>query len=143
MLDDEKWERLIWNTDCVNRKIRSHCIHGNLALAIQLVTEECVIKIAGEAKKLTGSDNLCMAGGVALNGVANGKLQRSGLFKQIYIQPAAGDAGGAVGAALAAYHMYYDKPKIKHAFYDGMNGSYLGPSFANPGHYRAFAKNLK
>ena len=100
--------------------------HGNLALAIQLVIEECVIKIAREAKKITGSDNLCMAGGVALNGVANGKLQQSGLFRQIYIQPAAGDAGGAVGAALAAYHVYYDKQKIGHAFYDGMNGALSG-----------------
>jgi carbamoyltransferase len=72
-----------------------------------------------------------MAGGVALNAVANGKLQRSGLFKQVYIQPAAGDAGGAVGAALAAYHIYYGKQKINHSFYDGMNGAYLGPSFSN------------
>jgi len=128
MLDGVKWEglfhiRLRKPEDPITTQ------HGNLALAIQQVTEECVINIAREAKKLTGSDNLCMAGGVALNGVANGKLQRSGIFSQIYIQPAAGDAGGAVGAALAVYHIYHDKPKIKHSFYDGMNGACLGPSF--------------
>jgi len=129
MLDGEKWERLF------GMRLRKPedpltAQHGNLALAIQRVTEESVINIAREAKKLTGSENLCMAGGVALNGVANGKLQRCGLFRQIYIQPAAGDAGGAVGAALAAYHLYYDNQKIKYAFYDGMNGAYLGPSFS-------------
>jgi carbamoyltransferase len=130
MLDKLKWERLF---DLSLRKPEDPITtrHGNLALAIQQVTEECVLKIAAEAKKITGSGNLCMAGGVALNGVANGKLQCSGLFKNIYIQPAAGDAGGAVGAALAAYHMYYDKQKTTPAFYDAMNGAYLGPSFSN------------
>ncbi len=129
MLDREKWERLF---GIRLRKPEDPLTlrHGNLALAIQSVIEECVINIAREAKKLTGSENLCMAGGVALNGVANGKLQRSNLFSQIYIQPAAGDAGGAVGAALAAYHLYYGKQKINCAFYDGMNGAYLGPSFS-------------
>ncbi len=130
MLDGIKWERLFGMRQ---RKPEDPLTvqHGNLALAIQLVTEECVMSISREAKKITGSDHLCMAGGVALNGVANGKLQRSGLFKHIYIQPAAGDAGGAIGAALAAYHLYYDNNKIKHAFYDGMNGAFLGPSFSD------------
>jgi carbamoyltransferase len=141
MLDGGKWERLF------GMRLRKPedpltAQHGNLALAIQSVTEECVINIAQEAKKLTGSENLCMAGGVALNGVANGKLQRSGLFKQIYVQPAAGDAGGAVGAALAAYHLYYDQQKINHAFYDGMNGAYLGPSFS-PDEVTRICKKLK
>ena len=130
MLDRDKWEKLFslglrQPEDPITQQ------HGNLALAIQLVTEECVIKMAREAKKLTGSENLCLAGGVALNGVANGKIQQTGLFTRIYVQPAAGDAGGSIGAALAGYHLYYDKDKIRHSFYDGMNGAYLGPEFDN------------
>ncbi len=77
----------------------------DLALAIQEVTEEIVLRLAKTAKQLTGSDYLVMAGGVALNCVANGKLLRSGLFKDIWIQPASGDAGGALGAALAGWHI--------------------------------------
>jgi len=130
MLDKNKWEELFGMSmrkpeDPITQQ------QGNLALAIQSITEECVIKIAQEAKKLTGSNNLCMAGGVALNCVANGKLQQTELFTNIYIQPAAGDAGGSVGAALAAYHLYHKKEKTKHPFYDGMKGSYLGPEYSN------------
>jgi carbamoyltransferase len=130
MVDKKRWE------DLFGMRLRAHedpitQQHGNLALAIQLITEEMVIKIAREAKKLTGSDNLCMAGGVALNCVANGKLRQAGLFRNIYIQPAAGDAGGSLGAALAAYHLYYKKEKSKPPFYDGMQGTYLGPSYSN------------
>lgn len=104
--------------------------HCNLALAIQSVTEEVVLKMAKEAKRITGSDNLCMAGGVALNCVANGKLLAEGIFNKIYIQPAAGDAGGAVGAALAISYLYYQENRKVSDQNDAMNGTYLGPEFS-------------
>ncbi|GAB3252881.1 carbamoyltransferase [Larkinella harenae] len=104
--------------------------HGNLALAIQRVTEEVVLKMAHEAQRLTGTENLVLAGGVALNCVANGKLQKAGIFRNIFIQPAAGDAGGAVGAALAAYHIYFDQQRTTDDAFDALHGSYLGPTFS-------------
>ena len=104
--------------------------HCNLALAVQQVTEKIVLKMAAEAKRLTGSEYLCMAGGVALNCVANGKLLQSGLFNEIYIQPASGDAGGAVGAALAANHIFFNQSRIPEQP-DGMSGSYLGPAYSD------------
>jgi len=103
--------------------------HCDLALAIQTVTEEIILKLAQEVKKLTKATNLCLAGGVALNGVANGKLQNSGLFRQIFIQPAAGDAGGALGAAFAAQHLYFDQDRTLVPGTDAMQGTYLGPAF--------------
>ncbi|MCS6807669.1 MAG: carbamoyltransferase [Bacteroidota bacterium] len=104
----------------------------NLALAIQRVTEDIVLKMASEAQRLTGSRRLAMAGGVALNCVANGKLLRTGIFDELFIQPAAGDAGGALGAAYAAYHIYYGKPRVAlHGRMDAMNGAYLGPEASN------------
>src|SRR5207247_5785290 len=99
----------------------------DLDLAIQQITEDVVFKMAEEAKRLTGSENLCMAGGVALNCVANGKLLRKNIFKNIFIQPAAGDAGGALGAALAAYYIYFKKERVHSGAMDEMAGSYLGP----------------
>ena len=87
--------------------------------------------MAKEAKRLTNSENLCLAGGVALNCVANGKLQKEGIFKNIYIQPAAGDAGAALGAAQAIYYMYYNKERVVDGINDVMQGSYLGPSYTN------------
>ncbi len=101
----------------------------DLAASIQSVTEEIVIKLAKGIAKLTKSENLCLAGGVALNCVANGKLLQEKIFKNIWIQPAAGDAGGALGAALAVYYMMQDKPRIIEKF-DSMNGSYLGPNYS-------------
>lgn len=103
----------------------------NLALAIQNVTEEVVLRMALEAKRLTGSENLCLAGGVALNCVANGKLQNENIFEQIYIQPAAGDAGGAIGSALAAHHIYFNQPRETVKHFDTMQGAYLGPEFSD------------
>ena len=100
----------------------------DLAASIQAVTEEVVIKLAKGLKKSTGQKNLCLAGGVALNCVANGKLLRESLFENIWIQPAAGDAGGAVGAALAASHMMLNQPRVVSKS-DGMKGSYLGPQY--------------
>ena len=104
--------------------------HCNLALAIQQVTEEIVLKLAAHAKAITGAKNICLSGGVALNCVANGKLQNAGLFENIFIQPASGDAGGAVGTALAAQHIYFEKERRIATSMDAMNGSYLGPSFS-------------
>ena len=103
--------------------------HCNLALAIQQVTEEIVLKLAQHAKDLTGSNKICLSGGVALNCVANGKLQQQQLFDEIFIQPAGGDAGGSVGAALAAHHLYFEKERLPVTDSDGMKGAYLGPSF--------------
>jgi len=104
--------------------------HCNIALAIQKVTEEIVIKMVRETKKLTNSNNLCLSGGVALNCVANGKIEELGLFENIYIQPASGDAGGSLGSALAINHMYFDSERFYSEDYDLMKGSYLGPYFS-------------
>ncbi len=101
----------------------------DIALAIQQVTEEIVFILAETARELTQCDNLVMAGGVALNCVANGKLLRKGLFKDIWIQPAAGDAGGALGTALAGRHIWQGKERTVMPR-DAMQGSYLGPEFS-------------
>ncbi|MFB6421421.1 MULTISPECIES: carbamoyltransferase family protein [Bradyrhizobium] len=101
----------------------------DLAASIQAVTEEVVLRLAKGIRTTTGQRNLCLAGGVALNCVANGKLMRERLFDNIWIQPASGDAGGAVGAALAAYHLMLEKPRSIHAG-DSMHGAYLGPEFS-------------
>ena len=107
-------------------------VHCNLALAIQVITQEIVIKMAIEAKKITKSDNICLAGGVALNCVANGELHKLKIFKNIYIQPASGDAGGSLGSALALNHMYFEKPRVYNheRAQDLMKGSYLGPYYS-------------
>jgi len=103
------------------------------AASIQAVTEAIVLKLAVHARKLTDSSNLCLAGGVALNCVANGKLLQAGIFDHIWIQPAAGDAGGALGAALIAYHQYLDNERIYNTVSDDdiQKGSLLGPSFSS------------
>lgn len=103
--------------------------HMDLAASIQAVTEEVILKLASGVAQSTGMRNLCLAGGVALNCVANGKLLRTKTFDHIWIQPAAGDAGGAVGAALGWYHIHAAKPRIA-SQPDGMNGSFLGPSYS-------------
>ncbi len=101
----------------------------DMALAIQEVTEEIVLKLAGTAKELTGCKSLVMAGGVALNCVANGKLLRSGLFDDIWIQPASGDAGGALGAALAGWHIWMGEQRTLTSP-DKMKGALLGPEYS-------------
>jgi carbamoyltransferase len=101
----------------------------DLAKSIQVVTEEVVLRLARNVQRETGNDYLCLAGGVALNCVANGRILREGPFKGIWIQPAAGDAGGALGAALAIWHQYLDKPRQRAGKLDGMKGAYLGPRF--------------
>jgi len=101
----------------------------DLARSIQEVTEEIVLKMASHAKALTGCDRACLAGGVALNCVANGRLLRDGPFKEIWIQPASGDAGGALGSALAVWHLFKGQPRMADGLHDTMQGSYVGPSF--------------
>ena len=103
----------------------------DLARSVQEVTEEIVLKMARHVKKETGMDYLCLAGGVALNCVANGKLLRSGLFDDIWIQPAAGDAGGALGSALFAWHQYLGNSRKADNQTDFMKGAFLGPQFQN------------
>ena len=105
--------------------------HMDLAASVQAVTEEIVIRLARSVKKETGAKNICLAGGVALNCVANGKLLRENLFDGIWVQPAAGDAGGAVGAAFAAYHGYLGQGRKLNGHLDGMAGSYLGPEYTD------------
>lgn len=131
MTNDKKWTSLF---GIPPRKPESEITqeYMNLALAIQQVTEDIVLKLGETAKKLTGSDYLVMAGGVALNSVANGKLLKSGLFKDIWIQPAAGDAGGAVGAAYLGWHLWMDRERIPEKSPDAMKGSFLGPEFHEP-----------
>src|SRR5947207_8847127 len=101
----------------------------DLAASIQAVTDEVVLRLTRALAAETGAKNLCLAGGVALNCVANGKILRDGKFREIWIQPAAGDAGGALGAALAAYYLYQKQPRTVCSC-DRMRGAYLGPCFA-------------
>lgn len=100
----------------------------DIASSIQVVTEDIVLKLANTVKKECQVDALCLAGGVALNCVANGKLYREKKFKDIWVQPAAGDAGGALGAAFSVWHEYLNQPRVPHA-QDNMQGSLLGPYF--------------
>jgi len=104
-------------------------IHMDLAASIQSITEEVVLRVTRSLAAETGARNLCLADGVALNCVANGKVLRDNRFENVWIQPAAGDAGGSLGAALAAYHLQLDRPRHLSNEIDSMSGSYLGPAF--------------
>ncbi len=104
--------------------------HMDIAASIQAVLDEVVLKLTRSLVEETGVRNVCLAGGVALNCVANGKLLRSGITDGLWIQPASGDAGGALGAALAAYYSYHNKPRT--SGHDAMRGAYLGPCFPQP-----------
>jgi carbamoyltransferase len=130
MTDDRKWEKLF---GIPPRPPESPITQSymNMALAIQDITEEIVTKLARTAKELTGCNYLVMAGGVALNSVANGKIVAQKIFDDIWIQPAAGDAGGSLGAALAAWHIWKGKERNIPAQPDAMKGAYLGPEFSN------------
>jgi len=101
----------------------------DMACSIQVVTEEIIMRMAHYAHALTGEENVCLAGGVALNCVANGRLLREGPFRNLWIQPAAGDAGGALGAAYVVWHMVHDNKRKVDGVQDKMNGAYLGPEF--------------
>ena len=103
--------------------------HMDIAASVQKVTEEIMLRMARAVARETGEKNLCLAGGVALNCVANGKILSDGAFENIWIQPAAGDAGGSVGAAMCAYHLYKGQPRRLDGKLDGMKGSYLGPEY--------------
>lgn len=116
--------------------------HMDLAASIQFFTEEIIIKMARSIARQTGQKNLCLAGGVALNCVANGRVLRDGVFDRIWIQPASGDAGGALGAALAVYHLFCGAEREKaDGVADGMKGAYLGPEFSQ-GEIEERLKNL-
>jgi carbamoyltransferase len=104
--------------------------HMDLAASVQVVLEEVMLRMTRSLADEASAKNLCLAGGVALNCVANGKLLRDGRFEKLWIQPAAGDAGGALGAALAAYHSFKDQPRKVNKCGDSMKGSYLGPEFS-------------
>jgi len=104
--------------------------HMDLAASMQAVCEEVVLRLTRDLSADTGEKNLCLAGGVALNCVANGRVLRDGRFDNVWVQPAAGDAGGALGAALAAYHLYKGQPRRVDNRMDAMQGSYLGPEYA-------------
>ncbi len=106
--------------------------HMDVAASIQKVTEEVMLRLARALAREHGLDNLCLAGGVALNCVANGKILRDGAFKSIWVQPAAGDAGGAVGAALAVWHQFLGQERKPDGGRDLMEGAFLGPAFAQP-----------
>ncbi len=128
MTNDKRWTQLfgIPPRDAESEISQEYM---NLALAIQQITEEIVLKLAKTAKKLTNSKYLVMAGGVALNSVANGKLLEAKIFEDIWIQPAAGDAGGALGAALLGWYLWKgNKRQVLHQP-DAMQGAYLGPEF--------------
>jgi carbamoyltransferase len=103
--------------------------HMDLAASVQAVLEKVVLQMTCSLAAQTGARNLCIAGGVGLNCVANGKVMQTGRFQEIWIQPASGDAGGALGAALAAYYIHRKEPRVASQRPDGMKGAYLGPSF--------------
>jgi carbamoyltransferase len=105
--------------------------HMDLAASVQAVTEEAIVRMVRSVVAETGLRRLCLAGGVALNCVANGKILRDGVIDELWVQPAAGDAGGALGAALSAYHEFLDQPRRVGNVLDGMQGAYLGPAFSN------------
>ncbi|MCF8463966.1 MAG: hypothetical protein K9G41_03955 [Flavobacteriales bacterium] len=129
MAKDDKWEKLfgLKKREAEDEMLSEHC---DMALAIQQVTEDIFFKMAKSAQEKTGCRNICLAGGVALNSVANGKLIDSGLFDEVYIQPAAGDAGGAIGAALAAYHIFEGKERTA-IRPDSMSASLLGSEYSD------------
>jgi carbamoyltransferase len=128
MTNEKKWEKLfgISGRKPEEEITQEQC---DLALAIQQVTEEIILKIAGEARRITGSNNVCLAGGVALNCVANGRLLKDKIFGKIFIQPASGDAGGALGAALAANYIYFDQPRSTGEKDTTMQGAFFGPEY--------------
>jgi carbamoyltransferase len=104
--------------------------HMDVAASVQAVTEEVMLRLARSLAREHGLSNLCLAGGVALNCVANGKILRDGAFKNIWVQPAAGDAGGALGAALAVWHQFLGMERNADGLHDSMQGAFLGPAYA-------------
>ena len=140
MVKEKKWAKL-FGFPVLKPDGKIEQKHCNLAFAIQKVTEEIVLKMALEAKRVTGSDYLCLAGGVALNCVANGRLLKEHIFKDIFIQPAAGDAGGALGAAQIAHYIYFEQERKATGNNDAMQGSYLGPEYSDKEAETSFKKH--
>jgi carbamoyltransferase len=139
MVNEAKWEKLFG----IPRRPGESDIsqdYMDMALAIQQVTEDVVMRLVCTARQLTGSKNLVLAGGVALNCVANGKILRAGIFDNMWIQPAAGDAGGAVGAAYAVWYIHDGNERHLNGDADAMSGSYLGPEFSDKDVYRTLQK---
>ncbi len=128
MYRPKKWQELLGIGPNKNLEYDVDETYINICSAVQLITEEIYLKLARHAKELTGSKNLCLAGGVALNCVANGLLAEKKIFESIWIQPASGDAGGAIGSALAAHHIALDSPKKNNQ--DSMKNSLLGPMYS-------------
>ncbi|MBS9773640.1 MAG: carbamoyltransferase [Tenacibaculum sp.] len=128
MTNNKKWTEL-FGIPPRNEESEISQDYMNMALAIQEITEDIVLKLAKTAKELTGSDYLVMAGGVALNSVANGKLLKAKIFKDIWIQPAAGDAGGALGAAYLGWYLWKGEQRKLTNDFDAMKGAYLGTEF--------------
>ncbi len=131
MYDPERWLKLFGLPPRTAEDKDIDPAYMDMALAIQRVTEDVVLRLAATAKNMTGSSNICLAGGVALNCVANGKILRSNLFDRLWTQPASGDAGGALGAALALWHIGFEAPRQADEKNDAMQGAYLGPAFGN------------
>ena len=140
MVNEKKWVTL-FGFPALKPEGKIEQKHCNLAYAIQNVTEEIVLKMVKEAKTITNADYLCLAGGVALNCVANGKIIKENIFKDIFIQPAAGDAGGALGAALMVHHMYYENKRTISNGHESMQGAYLGPEFSDKEAIFSFKKH--
>lgn len=143
MINEIRWSRIFgFAKRSPDEPVEQH--HCNLAYAIQCVTEEIILKMAREARRITNSERLCLAGGVALNCVANSVIRQKGGFRDVYFQAAASDAGGAVGAALAAYYIYFKNKRIHIGSSDPMNGAYLGPEYSGE-EIKAFleGKNLQ
>ncbi len=140
MVNEARWEKLF---GVPRRRPESDISQAymDMALAIQQVTEEIVLRLSRTARELTGSKYLALAGGVALNCVANGRILRAGIFEDLWVQPAAGDAGGAVGAAYAVWHIRYGNERQADNHADRMRGAYLGPEFPDSQIARTFRKH--
>jgi carbamoyltransferase len=130
MYNPRRWQKLFAVPPRQAESAEIDPVYPDMALAIQKVTEDVILRLSQSASELTGSANLCLAGGVALNCVANGKILRAGRFRQVWIQPASGDAGGALGAALAFRYIAQEAPREPRER-DAMQGTYLGPGFSN------------
>ena len=129
MYDEKRWQELFGLAPRSPESPEIDQRYMDMALAIQRVTEDIVLRLARTARELTGCANLCMAGGVALNCVANGKILEERIFDSLWVQPASGDAGGALGAALALWHIGLEAPRQPVGEGDAMQGAYLGPEY--------------
>ena len=140
MVNEAKWKQLFGISRRPPESDISQ-VYMDMALAIQQVTEDIVLRLARTARELTNSKYLVLAGGVALNCVVNGKILKAGIFEDLWIQPAAGDAGGALGAALAVWHIALGKTRHPNTHFDAMKGSYLGPEFLDKDIQRSIARS--